>query len=327
MPSFRKKDKHLPARVYKKHGAYYYVDVKKKWHRLGASFSEAMAGWAKLIDSPNIKINTMTQLFDRYMKEVAPLKAKSSYRANLIQMSYLRIWFGDMQPDEITPVDIYKYIDRRALKAPVSANREKALLSHCFSMAIRWGVVRDNPCRGVKRITEKPRTRYIEDNEFFAVKSIATDRIKLIMDFAYLTGQRIGDILSIMLTDISEDGIKIEQNKTGSKLLIMWTEELSACIDKIKKLPRSKIYSIMLFCNRRGEPLTYDGFSTMWHRTMKKAVAQNLINEKFTFHDIRAKAASDAKNIGHASSLLGHTNQQFTEKTYIRKRKSVVPIK
>jgi integrase len=325
-PKPRKTDKHLPPRVYIKHNAFYYVDVKNKWHRLGANFSEAMAAWTKLINRPE-HAHIMNQLFDRYMFEVAPLKSPASYKANLIQISPLRIWFGNMKPDEVTPVDIYKYIDKRSIKAKVGANREKSLLSHVFSMAIRWGIVRDNPCRNVKRITEKPRTRYIEDHEFLAVKNIASSQINLIMDFAYLTGQRIGDILTIKMTDISENGIKIEQNKTGSKLIIGWSDELSECVFKIKKLPRSVIHSITLFCNRRGGPLTYSGFSSIFKRIMKKALLDGLIKEPFTFHDIRAKAASDAKNLRQASDLLGHSNTKFTEKTYIRNHKKVVPIK
>jgi len=327
MPRLRKKDKHLPPRVYFKHNAYHYVDTKNKWHRLGSTFTEAIANWAKKINPDSKKITTMHHLFDRYMIEIAPAKSEASHKSNLANIKPLRIWFGDMQPDEVTPVDIYRYLDKRALKAKVSANREKSLLSHVFTMAIRWGVVRDNPCRNVKRITEKPRRRYIENHEFIALRSIAPTVIQLMMDIAYLTGQRIGDILRIKISDLTDEGIRIEQSKTGVKLLIMWTDPLRECVNKIRSLPRSVIHSFTLFCNRRGAPMTYDSFSTVWQKTMKKALERGLIQESFTFHDIRAKAASDAKNPEHASSLLGHSSVYLTEKTYIRNHKKIVPIK
>lgn len=325
-PKIRKTDKHLPPRVYIKHNAFYYVDVKNKWHRLGTNFSEAMASWTSLINRPE-RATTMHHLFDRYMLEVAPLKSPASYKANQIQISPLRIWFGDMQPDEVTPVDIYKYLDKRSIKAKVGANREKALLSHVFSMAIRWGIVRDNPCKNVKRITEKPRSRYIEDWEYHAVRNVAPLLIQNLMDFAYLTGQRIGDILAIKLQNLTDEGIKIEQKKTGSKLIIQWSDELRDCVEKIKKMPRSIIYSMTLFCNKKGGTLTYDGFSTQWHKTIKKALADGLIKESFTFHDIRAKSSSDAQNRQAASELLGHSSLQMTEKVYIRNFKKVRPIR
>lgn len=332
MSKKRKSDRHLPPNVYIKHNAYYFVEriPKKKpiWHWLAQvpHVGEAMAAWTKIIN-PTRRIHTMNQLFDRYMVEVAPTKAPATYKANILQVASLRIWFGSMQPDEITPVDIYKYIDTRAIKAPVAANREKALLSHCFSMAIRWGIIRDNPCKNVKRITERPRERYIEDEEYLAFQSICSPLVIYMMDFAYFTGQRKGDILSIKLTDIVEEGIKIEQNKTGAKILISWTDKLRECVSNIRKLPRSNVYSLTLFCNRNGAPLTSDGFSSVWDRLMIKALEQGLIKQKFRFNDIRAKSASDAKNVSQASELLGHTDSRITQRVYIRNHKKVTPIK
>jgi Site-specific recombinase XerD len=325
-PKKRKEGLHLPPRVYYKHNAYYFVDVKRKWHRLGSNLADAMNKWAKIIDQSG-KIVTMNQLFNRYMLEVAPLKSPGSYNKNIYQIQNLRESFGDMYPEDITPVDIYRYIDLRGKVAPVSANREKSLLSHVFSMAIRWGVMRDNPCRNVKRLTEKPRKRYIEDWEYLEVRKVAPLQIQLLMDFAYLTGQRIGDILTIKLSDLTEDGIKIEQNKTGTRIIIAWSDELRDCVQKIRKLPRSIIHSFTLFCNSKGQPLVYDAFSNGWLKTMKTALANGVLKERFTFHDIRAKAASDSKNKANASALLGHADPKITERVYNRKANKVQPLR
>lgn len=328
-PAKRKHDKHLPQNVYFKHGAYFYVkktdDKKRKWIRLSESLSDAMKQWSDLINDP-IKIFTMSQLFDRYMIDVAPTKSAASYKQNQIQMQNLRIFFGGMYPKDVNPVNIYKYLDIRSRKSKVAPNREKSLLSHVFTMAIRWGVVNDNPCRNVKRLTERPRNRYVTDQEFFSVRNIAPEKLKLIMDFAYLTGQRISDVLKIKISDLDDEGIKIEQNKTGKKLLILWSDELKDCVNNARKLPRSNLYSITLFCNRRGQQMTYDSFKSIWQKTIKKALEQNLIKEIFTFHDIRAKAASDAKNVTHASELLGHSSESLTKKVYIRKPVKIIPL-
>ena len=74
---------------------------------------------------------------------------------------------------------------------------------------MRWGVVDSNPCRGVARNTEKGRDRYITDAEFGAVKQIAGDFIATVMDLAYLTALRKGDILSLRLEQITAEGISI----------------------------------------------------------------------------------------------------------------------
>ena len=45
----RKKDRHLPACMYQKHGAYYLVR-KGKWKRLGTDFQASLAEYATLLD-------------------------------------------------------------------------------------------------------------------------------------------------------------------------------------------------------------------------------------------------------------------------------------
>lgn len=325
-PKHRQKDKHLPQRVYHKHGAYYYVDTKNKWHKLGKDFTEAMANWSKMMN-PSKVIYTMNQLFDRYMIEIAPLKSKKSYTNNQYEIKNLRVFFGEMEPAFVKALDIYKYMDIRATRSKIGANREKSLLSHCFAMGIRWGVVMDNPCRNVKRFTEKPRTRYAEDWEYDAVKTKGSPFLRLVMDFAYLSGQRIGDILTIGLNDITESGIFITQNKTGAKIEIEMTEDLKKCVDACKRLQTSNVRGMALFSTKDGKPYTYSGFASAWKRAVKKALAEGLIQETFTFHDIRAKTRSDSNDGKNASELLGHSNQKITERVYNRKHKKVRPLR
>src|SRR5438552_13531680 len=67
-----------------------------------------------------------------------------------------------------------KYLEQREEDgAAVRGNREKALLSHCFTKAMVQGWVDANPCRGVHRNRERPRERMIEDAEAGAVFAIA----------------------------------------------------------------------------------------------------------------------------------------------------------
>jgi len=322
MARARTKNRHLPQRVYISRGFYSYVDINNKWHKLGKTLPEAMVAWTKLIDRP-ATVCTMNQLFDRYMFEVAPKKSQRTYKDNQREVMNLRVYFGEMSPEDIDPTVIYQYMDIRSTKAPIRANREKSLLSHVFSMAIRWGIVKDNPCRNVKRNPEKPRDRHIEDWEYKAVWNIAPELIKAAMDFARLTGQRIGDILRVKLSDITEDGVRIDQGKTGKKLLIEWSDMLRKCVNTARLLPRP-IRGLYLFCNRFGQPYTSSGFKTLWQRTMTKAIQEGVLTERFTFHDIRAKASSDIKSTRHASELLGHASESMTKKTY---RRGVTKVK
>lgn len=335
MPPRRNNHKHLPPNVYLKHGAYYYVQKsqdKRLWHRLGKTLGEALTAYAKLIDKPK-NIITMNDLFDRYIVEVISGQNYAKNKINII--NNLRKVFGCCYPDEIYPKDIYRYMDERSKEVKesskgkysglVTANREKEILSHAYTMAIRWGIVDKNPCSLVESNKEQSRDRYIDTEEFLAVYKIASNFIKLAMQFAYLTGQRRGDIISLKWSQVTDEGVLISQSKTNKNLIIEWSEELKECISDIRKIRTTQ--SEYVFCNEAGKMYTGSGFSALWQKTIKKALEIGVIKESFTFHDIRAKSATDTICEQEASNRLGHSNIATTRKVYLRKATKVKPLK
>ena len=59
----RKKDRHLPACMFHRHGAYYYVK-HGEWKRLGRDLPDALAQYARMVDS-NRRGGGMAELIDR----------------------------------------------------------------------------------------------------------------------------------------------------------------------------------------------------------------------------------------------------------------------
>lgn len=343
-PKKRSSNKHLPQRVYFKHNAYYYVDLKNKWHRLGGDLGEAMRSWSEILDIPlQMHNKTMDILFDRYLVEIAPQKAKSTYNNYFYYVKFLKMFFGPMNVDEVTPVLIYEYMGIRKKDSLYSANHERELLSSIFNEAIRWGIIRDNPCKNVKPYPKNKRNRYIEDWEFNAVQGIASPLIQCVMQLAYLTGLRLGDILSIKMSDIAESGINISINKTKNKITIEWSDSLREVVQKSRGI-KKKINGLYLFTTNVGQPYTASGFKGMWQRLMAKAlgviiVEENgkkikkniaaVITERFRFHDIRRKAATDKEKLHgreEARKFLGHATQQMTA-NYIAGPVKVKPVK
>lgn len=323
----------LPPHMHLKHGAYYFVGRDKKWIRLSEDKALALAKWAELEgetpfpqdqDKP-IK-GSVGELIARYMIEIAPRKAPSTYQGNKIEAENLKKVFNKVQAHAVLPTHIAKYLDTRGQTSPVRANREISLLSHIFSYGMRWGAINSNPCLGVAKHKEMGRDRYITDSEFTAVKSIASELIATVMDFAYITALRKGDILGLKLEQITDEGIWIKQSKTGAKQLYEWTAGLHEVVNRARSLNRS-IRRTHLFCTRQGEPYSDSGFKAMWSRVQVKWAKQG--GARFTFHDIRAKALTDAKNMGmDAQTLAGHSSAAMTEH-YIKQRefKKVKPLK
>jgi integrase len=327
MPDTKKK-KGLPSRVYFKHGSYFYVDRNRKWHNLGKTVHAMYIALAKILEDPYADCSTMGDVFDRYMTEIAPTKSMASYRNNLIEIPYLKAAFGKTAPSDIKPKDIYQYMDMRGrLGTKIRANREVALLSHCFTTAIRWGVLESNPCKQVRKFPEKRRDRYVTDDEFILLYNVAPPVIQGAMKLAYITGLRKGDVLKIKLADITEEGIFIHISKTKKKILIQWNDDLRGVVAQIKRI-KKKILGMYLFTNKKGEPYTPTGFDSIWKRAMDKAKKEGL-QESFRFHDMRRKAATDAESQRgreYARQLLGHTNQQTTD-IYISGTRRIKPLK
>lgn len=327
-PKKRRTNKHLPERVYIKCGTYYFVNKVNKWIKLGKTFPEAMMRWAEVIDRPG-RVVVMNDLFDRYMLEVSPKKAKATYKSNLREIQPLRSALGHFPPEEITPVVVYQYRDARTKNGgPVAANREKSLLSAVCSKAIEWGEMGDNPCKNVKRNPEFPRQRSPTDEEIEAVKSVANEIIKGMMWLSRLTALREGDLLNFKLTSITDIGIEVILSKTKIKWECEWDDELRACVNFIKNIKRP-ILGMYLFCNRKGQPYTTDGFQSIWQRDMQRAIDKKVIEEKFQFRDIRRKAAREAeKKYGkdYARILLGHLSDKTTS-IYLGKTIRVKPLR
>lgn len=212
-----------------------------------------------------------------------------------------------MRLDQVEPKHIAQYRDAR--EAKTRGNREIALLSHAFSRAAEWGLVQSNPCREVKRNHEKPRDRYVTDEELEKFKEICPPWLKTYLSIKALTGLRQQDLLTLKWIDVTETHILVTPAKTKDstkkRLAIVLTPELSGLIASLPKLGST------CFCTRLHKAYSTAGFGSMWRRRMAKHVLSG--NERFHEHDIRGKVATDMADPVAAQRLLGHASIGMTE--------------
>jgi integrase len=309
----RKKDRHLPPCVYKKHNAYYLVR-RGVWTRLAAELPAALREYARIYSQP---AGGMSALIEDALPSIIAGKAPATVKLYTLAARKLQATLIEFAPEQVTAADVAQM--RRAWAGtPSMANRCQAVLKLVFDYALDERLVALNPCVGAKRLTERPRTRRITQQEFAAVHAAASPRLRIVMTLCYLTGQRIGDVLSIRREHLTEEGIVVRQTKTKALVTIAWSPELVAAV-AAAKAAHGPVSSLWLV---KGTGSARQAHAPIW-RDWRAACAAAGVDEA-RLHDLRAMAASDAKQQGlNAQSLLGHKSQRMTD-NYLRDRESVV---
>ncbi len=271
---------------------------------------------------------TVAEILHRYerdcLPELAP-RTQVDYGRCLVR---LRLEFGHLEAEKLEPKSFAGFLNVK--RGKVYRVKQLAVLSAALTQAVSfWYWIPRNVLRDVARPKFKPRTRLVEPEEFEAVRFSAPYRIQLGMELAVMTGQRQGDILNFRWSDIKElpepivdpitgeevtSELHVLQSKTGKRLAIGICKDLEATLDKCWQLPTRGQY--VLSPRRGGEKFTGEGFRACWQRNMRKYVARG--GKRFTFHDLRALAATRCPTPEIAMRLLGHSNISMTLRVYRR---------
>lgn len=345
----RKVDLGLEPRVYPKHGAFYYVHPQGRWERLSADKDEANSK-ARAYNDPHRRAGTLVHFFDLFLR-AGEARVKAGDLAQRTLDDYqeaigtddepgpLRIYFAPPRtPLEVKPKHVQDYLDAgKAAGRARRANLERACLSACFGWMLRTEQcpgLEVNPClraSGVKRNAERPRDRYVTDEEYQAVWDEATASVRLMMELSYRTLQRPES--DIVLWDsriiVQRDGAKMlhfQQHKTGQWMLIAVTPELEQLLPhddgNVRRLREPLVQRL------DGEHYTYTGLSSMLKKARAAANKRRKARKlepipSFGFRDLKGKGATDMWRAGVdlrlIQALCGHKHQATTE-VYVKQR-------
>lgn len=291
-----KKDNILPERVYKNKYSYVYQPNNNKKITLcplSASMSELWSKYNNEVTKTNYKL-TFSKLWAMFLDSVYFADLASRTQKDYYQHSKkLFKVFGNVCPDNIKPEDIRQYLDLRGKQSRTQANHEKASMSRVYSWGYERGYVKSNPCIGVSKLKVNNRDVYPGDKEYYAILDIARPSVKIAMEIAYLCAVRNGDILKMNWSQIMEDGIFIQQGKTGIKQIKLWTDRLKSVVEYAKTNFPPESGKSFLILNSNGEKYSYKNFNEHWNEDKKKAEDKLGYKINFTFHDLKAKGISD----------------------------------
>jgi integrase len=231
----------------------------------------------------------------------------------------------------IRPSDVARYLRRERAGAPVRANREVALLSNLYELAIENGEVQANPCRQVRRNKETPCKTVPISEEFSAFMSWLRSRSKqwgviaAMAEFAAKSGNRRTEFLQATVFQVKGVEARLTRAKQRDGTEIVEVIELSPqALAILNDVDRGEC--TFLFPTRNGSAYTDAGFKAMWSKAKAEAMRLGIITRNFTFHDLRAHFASEFKRV-HGELPDLHKNPATTARVYDRnvevKRKSL----
>lgn len=306
----------LPPRMHEKAGMFYYVTstAPRKWIKLDADKGKAQVMWAEIESGGSSGGSNFPAVLQRWIGTDQYIKLSPATKKTYQTLINLLPCIFDGPMESIKPMHVAQFMDQHPSKA--QANIGRVILGNVFDYAIRVGIVEcTNPTNAIKKNVIEGRKRHLTDAEFFLIREKANDSVKVAMDIAYLTGARVMDVLAIKFADLKDDGLFIEQGKTGKRQLFLWNDDLREVIARAKKIPRPVKNLTHLLCTRTGRNYAYSSFYEVWRIAVGHAGIKDV-----HFHDIRGNAATEAKKQGQDyQAILGHASRAMSEK-YIKAR-------
>ena len=232
----------------------------KKW----AQQTEAAIREGRHFRINEAKRHTLSELVDRYLKEVLPNKAKSTQATQTQQIKWWQSQIGDYLLADVTPPLIAEYRDvllnepgrygRQRSSAII--NRYLAVLSHAFTIAKKeWHWVTTNPALEVSRKKEPPgRVRFLSDDErerlLQACRESSNPNLYPAVVLALSTGARQMEIMALDWSQIDfergfillDDPDEIKNNERRALALVGYAYDLLKERNKVRRINTSLVF-------------------------------------------------------------------------------------
>ncbi|EAC2921680.1 site-specific integrase [Listeria monocytogenes] len=256
--------------------------------------------------------------------------------------------FARKKLGDISTMQVLRFFDdmEKAGKSVYVRRNTLSTLRSIFTQAVKWKVIKHNPCDGVSppRRPKKVQKVYDEAGVSKLFKKLKTERLdwQVLVSIAVMTGAREGEIAGLEWKhiDLDKQTILFEQTiveekgvgvtvrsglKGGKDKLVSIPDSLAVLLTEYKEVRENEKFAaqeewtwsghFFLFTNVNGKPIRTDSIYQRWIKFLEKNGL-----ERIRFHDIRHTSASllIAKGV-HAKVIqerLGHADIGTTMNTY-----------
>jgi integrase len=223
---------------------------------------------------------------------------------------------GDRELRRYSPLDMEKFKAERLKEvSPSKTNIDFTNVKAMFNVAVKWGMLDENPCKGVKLVKVPPqRPAYLSEEEFSRlIQSIQAPWLRDIVSFAVSTMMRAGEIANLTWESVdlekrfihveNTEGFRVKTTKPRAVPMNEWVYNF---------LARKNDRSGYVFRLPDGSRTRVDCIS----KNFKKACRKISLPERLHFHSLRHTGATwlvqKGVSIYAVQRLLGHSNIQVT---------------
>ncbi len=261
---------------------------------------------------------TFKDMMDKFMGEHAPKVSISMQRSYSSYLKHLIPFFGGLRLTLISPKNVsqYKVLRMGGGARPATINRELAMLSKAFNVAIKeWEWLKDNPVSRVPKEKENnKRDRWLTEDEEKTLLGHCPKWLSEIVIFALNTGLRQDELLSLEWPRVSlvRKTILIEKTKSGKPRTIPLNEIV---LNVLRKKAEEKVIGVrgIVFGTSCGTKILPSNLRRAFYNALEKAGVEDL-----KFHDLRhtfaTRLAQGGVDLYKIAKLLGHEDIRMTQR-------------
>lgn len=261
--------------------------------------------------TPKAEGITVDDLLDSLIRHLE-LKEAKSIPAFVSGLKPIREFFQFDRAIDVTSDRIKDYIKgRRALgKANATINRGVTGLRQAFNLARKEGRLNHMPHFMVLK-EDNARQGFFEHNEFIAVWKELPDYLKGVAEFAYKTGWRKSEIVSLKWEQVDREAweIRLPTTKNGRGRVLPIRGELKALIEEQWR-NRGRSYEFVFHREGRAVGIRFD-------KAWKKACEDAGLPGKL-FHDFRRTASRNMIRAGVGQSVAKEITGHITDHMFQR---------
>jgi integrase len=275
---------------------------------------------------------TVKELTERYLAEgIGQKRARTIVEEKSLINQLIIPKLGRLRANAVRRVEVETFHREISASTPTRANRALSLLARIFTVSVGWGILTENPCKGIEKNQEDRRERYLTPAELGRLMAaLASHRNKSSANavrLLLLTGARRGEVLSATWGQFdldsgvwSKPAASTKQNKlhrvplsdAARTLLNDMQAAAKAELAKSRKLdPEAKI-NPALFPGSRDREQQGD-LKKFWASLCASAKIEGV-----RVHDLRHSYASYLASAGLSlpiiGALLGHSQPSTTQR-------------